>query len=139
MTSNALVRPLFDGPVDVVADVHGEIDALRALLRQMGYRHGVHPEGRRLVFLGDLTDRGPDSPAVVALVSRLIDKGLAQCVLGNHELNLLEGKRKHGNGWFFGEAEALDASGQAVPQTLATGRTRAAALGLFRRLPLVLE
>jgi hypothetical protein len=62
-----LVRPLFDGPIDVVGDVHGEIDALHDLLRHPGYiRHGDHPEGRRLVFLGDLTDRGPDRPSVEA-------------------------------------------------------------------------
>ena len=50
---------------------------------------------------GDLADRGPDSPAVVSLVSRLMDHGRAQCVLGNHELNLLRHGRKDGNGWYF--------------------------------------
>ncbi len=67
----------------------------------MGYdKRGVHPEGRRLVFLGDLVDRGPDSPAVVELVKRLVEDGLAQCILGNHELNLLRDKSKDGNGWY---------------------------------------
>lgn len=99
---NGLIRPLMGGPLDIVGDVHGEIDALRDLLRHLGYgATGRHPEGRRLVFIGDLSDRGPDSPAVIALVSGLLAQGLAQCVLGNHELNLLRQERKEGNGWYF--------------------------------------
>ena len=67
----------------------------------MGYdKKGVHPEGRRLVFLGDLVDRGPDSPAVVELVKQLVETGRAQCILGNHELNLLRDETKDGNGWY---------------------------------------
>ena len=76
MESGKLIRPLFEGPLDVVGDVHGEIDALTALLGQLGYDpQGVHPDGRRLVFVGDLCDRGPDSPAVIGLVRRLVETG----------------------------------------------------------------
>ncbi|MBI1915786.1 MAG: metallophosphoesterase [Planctomycetes bacterium] len=140
MVDNGLVQPLFEGSVDVIGDIHGEIDALRALLRHLGYDNdGVHPEGRRLIFLGDLTDRGPNSPAVVRLIGRLLDDGLAQGVMGNHDLNLLLGEKKHGNAWFFGRREALDASGRLVPQALADDETRTLTLRLFRRLPLVLE
>lgn len=100
-----LVRPLFDGPIDVVGDVHGEIEPLRELLAQLGYESsGRHPENRRLVFVGDLGDRGPDSPAVFELVRKLVGQGLAQCVLGNHELNLLRGELKPGNEWFIDPA-----------------------------------
>jgi len=53
------------------------------------------------VFIGDLSDRGPDSPAVVELVSDLVSRRLAQCILGNHELNLLRQEHKEGNGWYF--------------------------------------
>ena len=68
----SLIQPLFDGPLDIIGDVHGEIDPLRSLLRHLGYDDGgLHPDGRRLVFVGDLTDRGPDSPAVVNLIQRL--------------------------------------------------------------------
>ena len=57
-----LIEPLFDGPVDIVGDVHGEIHALEDLLGQLGFDpNGRHAEGRRLVFVGDLTDRGPDT------------------------------------------------------------------------------
>ena len=97
-----LIRELSPGPIDIVGDIHGEMDALQDLLKYLGYdRGGVHPQGRHLVFIGDLTDRGPDSPAVIELVSGLVSRGLAQCVLGNHELNLLRKARKEGNGWYF--------------------------------------
>ena len=96
-----LVQPLPDGPLDIIGDVHGEIEALRSLL----WRLGGDPEARRLsrpaVFVGDLVDRGPDSPAVVRLVRDLVEAGQAFCIAGNHELNLLEGSRKEGNGWYF--------------------------------------
>jgi hypothetical protein len=78
--TDSLVQPLFEGPVDVVDDIHGEIDALRSLMHHLGYADdGTHPKNRRLVFVGDLTDRGPDSPAVFDLVKRLVDSGRAQC------------------------------------------------------------
>ncbi len=141
MMTKPLIRPLFEGAIDIIADVHGEIDALRQILSHLGYRdNSSHPHGRRLVFLGDLTDRGPDCPAVVRLVDRLCSDGLAQCLLGNHELNLLRGEKKHGAGWFFGEErEDLDHSGRGVPQVPADQATRECALRLFRTLPLALE
>jgi hypothetical protein len=135
-----MLRPLFSGPLDIIADVHGEIDALRSLLRHLGYREdGIHPEGRRVVFVGDLTDRGPDSPAVVDLVAGWIDGGRAQCVLGNHELNILLARERHGNGWFYGKQQGLDRSGIIVPQVLADDHIRRQTLSLFASLPLVLE
>jgi hypothetical protein len=137
--SRSLVQPLLPGPIDIVADVHGEIEALNHLLGHLGYREGgTHPERRRLVFLGDLTDRGPDSPAVVALVRKLVDDGLAQCVLGNHDLNVLLGERRDDNNWFFGTERRHE--GHPVPEErFVNERDRTAARAFFRRLPLVLE
>ena len=55
-------------PYDIIGDVHGCIDELRDLLDRLGYQpdgDGVrHPEGRTLIFLGDLNDRGPSSIGV---------------------------------------------------------------------------
>ena len=47
------------------------------------------PEGRRAVFVGDLVDRGPASPAVLRLVMDMVDGRRALCVPGNHEAKLL--------------------------------------------------
>jgi hypothetical protein len=136
----SLVRPMFDGPVDIVGDVHGEIDALNSLLSHLGYdSNGAHPDGRRLVFLGDLTDRGPDSPAVVDLVQRLVETERAQCVLGNHDLNILLGYRKHDNHWFYGEEWSLDGSDQMTPAVLADDAVRQRVTAFFRTLPVALE
>jgi len=134
-----LVRELFDGGVDIIGDVHGEYDMLLALLKGLGYdSKGMHADGRRLVFVGDLTDRGPDSPAVVRLVRELVDVGRAQCVLGNHELNILRGERKQGNAWFFGERDRFK-DGSETNEALADSRGRRETLELFSSLPLALE
>jgi hypothetical protein len=103
-----LVGELFGGGVDIIGDIHGEYGALCTLLDRLGYDYnGMHPEGRRLVFVGDLVDRGPDSVSVVRLVKRFIEKGVAQCIIGNHEFNLLRKQHKHGNGWFYGDVETI--------------------------------
>ncbi len=134
IASQPLLQPMFDGPLDVVADVHGEIDALRSLLGHLGYdQRGRHAQGRRLVFLGDLVDRGPDSVAVVQTVQQLIDAGKAQCVMGNHELNILLDKPKPDNGWFFGH----DTTSRDMKT--ASDSQKSAVLRFIRRLPLALH
>lgn len=41
---NHYIQPLFDGPVDIVGDMHGEADALEQLMARLGYeRNGRHP------------------------------------------------------------------------------------------------
>ncbi|MEU3452661.1 polynucleotide kinase-phosphatase [Micromonospora sp. NPDC006766] len=87
------------GPFDIVGDVHGCRQELEALLLRLGYalRHddagrpvdAVHPAGRTPVFVGDLVDRGPDSPGVLRLVMGMVAAGHAICVPGNHEQKLL--------------------------------------------------
>ncbi|GGP60153.1 hypothetical protein GCM10010185_35720 [Saccharothrix coeruleofusca] len=73
------------GPFDVIGDVHGCAAELARLLRELGYRDGAHPEGRKAVFVGDLVDRGPDTPGVLRLVMDMVRAGRALCVRGNHE------------------------------------------------------
>ena len=76
---DALASAAFDGPIDVVGDVHGEIDALDDLLAALGYHgRGDHPAGRRLIFIGDLCDRGPDSPGVIRRVREMVGSDLAR-------------------------------------------------------------
>ncbi|POX60744.1 polynucleotide kinase-phosphatase [Streptomyces sp. Ru62] len=73
------------GPFDIVGDIHGCSAELEALLAELGYADGVHPEGRTAVFVGDLVDRGPDSPGVLRRVMSMVKSGNALCVPGNHE------------------------------------------------------
>ncbi|MFI9644877.1 polynucleotide kinase-phosphatase [Streptomyces sp. NPDC052040] len=76
------------GPFDIIGDIHGCSAELEALLVALGYADGVHPEGRTAVFVGDLVDRGPDSPGVLRRVMSMVASGNALCVPGNHENKL---------------------------------------------------
>ncbi|KUN40111.1 polynucleotide kinase-phosphatase [Streptomyces longwoodensis] len=73
------------GPFDIIGDIHGCASELEALLGKLGYVDGVHPGGRTAVFVGDLVDRGPDSPGVLRRVMAMVKSGNALCVPGNHE------------------------------------------------------
>lgn len=141
-----LRQTLPEGPLDIVGDVHGEIDALRSLLRHLGVDLRSRTAERPLVFVGDLVDRGPDSVAVVELVRALVERGQAHCVAGNHEINLLLADRKEGNGWAWADAtdhhqpkEPPGARPQPFDSRLATPAERDAILDFFGTLPLVLE
>jgi protein phosphatase len=86
------------GPFDVVGDVHGCLNELLELFTQLGYgidrRDGTAevspPEGRKLVFVGDLVDRGPATPEVLELVMGMVRSGQALCVPGNHDVKLVK-------------------------------------------------
>ncbi|MFF3644460.1 polynucleotide kinase-phosphatase [Streptomyces sp. NPDC002564] len=76
------------GPFDIVGDIHGCAAELETLLGKLGYADGVHPQGRTAVFVGDLVDRGPDTPGVLRRVMGMVAAGTALCVPGNHENKL---------------------------------------------------
>ncbi|MEU9535606.1 polynucleotide kinase-phosphatase [Streptomyces sp. NPDC048213] len=76
------------GPFDIIGDIHGCRSELDTLLGKLGYVDGAHPEGRTAVFVGDLVDRGPDSPGVLRRVMSMVADGNALCVPGNHENKL---------------------------------------------------
>ncbi|MFG2561548.1 polynucleotide kinase-phosphatase [Streptomyces sp. NPDC048496] len=76
------------GPFDIIGDIHGCSSELETLLGKLGYADGAHPEGRTAVFVGDLVDRGPDSPGVLRRVMSMVATGNALCVPGNHENKL---------------------------------------------------
>jgi len=77
---------------DLIGDIHGHADALRGLLRGLGYRERLggyrHPT-RQAIFLGDFIDRGPGQREVLELVRAMVENGAAQAVMGNHEFNAL--------------------------------------------------
>jgi polynucleotide kinase-phosphatase len=95
------------GPFDIIGDVHGCHAELVTLLARLGYDGVHHPQGRTAVFVGDLVDRGPDSPAVVRLVSSMVAAGTALCVSGNHEAKLLRALRGANVRVAHGLAESL--------------------------------
>lgn len=109
------------GPFDIIGDVHGCYDELVELLSKLGYtlvQRPSEPEGtcdlsgssgaqRKLIFVGDLVDRGPKTPAVLRLVMKLVQEGRALCVPGNHDVKLLRALRGRNVQVTHGLAESL--------------------------------
>jgi polynucleotide kinase-phosphatase len=106
------------GPFDVIGDVHGCFEELRALLAKLGYvvartdgdvpRFRVTPPaGRKAVFLGDLVDRGPGVVETLSLVMDMVAEGAALCVPGNHETKLLRKLRGRDVRLTHGLAESM--------------------------------
>ncbi|MGW2327929.1 polynucleotide kinase-phosphatase [Streptomyces sp. NPDC001700] len=117
------------GPFDIIGDIHGCRSELETLLGKLGYalrRDGqgrpadaVHPEGRTAVFVGDLVDRGPDSPGVLRLVMGMVASGAALCVPGNHEHKLaryLKGRKVKLTHGLAETVEQLDREHTADPE-----------------------
>lgn len=116
------------GPFDVIGDVHGCADELIELVEQLGYEvegQGLdavvkpHSEGRSLVFLGDIVDRGPRVADTLALVMNSVQAGTALCVQGNHEAKLrkkLSGREVTVSHGLARTLEELDAQGPAFTE-----------------------
>jgi protein phosphatase len=85
------------GPFDIIGDIHGCADELQALLAQLGYRvewsedrgdrlvSVIPPDGRKVVFVGDLVDRGPNTPDVLRIAMSMTAAETAYAVQGNHD------------------------------------------------------
>ncbi|MCZ6817802.1 MAG: polynucleotide kinase-phosphatase [Planctomycetota bacterium] len=115
------------GPFDIIGDLHGCCDELETLLDRLGYRIASrvsndspwagrvyeHPEGRKVVFLGDLGDRGPRILDCFRLARNMVDAGRALCIPGNHDVKLLRKLRgknvniSHGLAATLAEIDAL--------------------------------
>lgn len=87
---------------DIIGDIHGHHDKLTALLTVLGYRSRDntwrHPDGRRVLILGDFIDRGPRIRDVLHLVRGMCDAGDALAIMGNHEYNAVCYHTPDGNG-----------------------------------------
>lgn len=76
-----------DYPIIAVGDLHGQLGFLDRLLAKLR-THEVWPAAR-LVFLGDLVDRGPDVKGTVQRVMDVLaEKPGSTCVMGNHDFAL---------------------------------------------------
>jgi len=77
---------------DLIGDIHGHADELKALLEHMGYIHNgkyySHPT-RTAIFLGDFIDRGHQQREVINTVMPMVKSGSAMAVMANHEFNAL--------------------------------------------------
>lgn len=95
------------GPFDIIGDVHGCVDELITLLLALGYsvrlegagddRRAITraPEGRQAFFVGDLIDRGPNSPDVLRIAMDMSAARQAHMVVGNHDDKFLRWLKGH--------------------------------------------
>jgi bis(5'-nucleosyl)-tetraphosphatase (symmetrical) len=63
----------------IIGDIHGCYDELMELMRY------INTDKMRVIFVGDIGDRGLKSAECIWYVKDLCKKGLAECVMGNHE------------------------------------------------------
>lgn len=87
-------RLLPEGKWDVIGDTHGLFDELKALLAKAGWsvldgRLQPHPEGRRVLLLADMVDRGTQSIELLRFAKRAMEDGLLLSIKGNHEDKLV--------------------------------------------------
>ena len=90
---------------DLIGDVHGQQGRLVALLHSRGYHPSAlglrNPEGRKVVFLGDYIDRGPNIREVLQTVRAMVESGDAHAIMGNHEFNAVLFAEPDGRGGFL--------------------------------------
>lgn len=101
--ADVLARFADPGPFDAIGDVHGCLNELVTILGLLGYEtltdergrlvNARHPEGRRAIFLGDLVDRGPDTPGTLRLAMGMMAEGNALGIRGNHDDKLARALR----------------------------------------------
>ncbi|TCP31898.1 metallophosphoesterase family protein [Sphingomonas sp. BK235] len=110
--------------VYAIGDLHGRLDLFRALMRAIERDHAARaPVTTRIVLLGDIVDRGPDSATLVQGCMRLSQRNPRFTVLrGNHEemmVHALRGDLWAYRAWLdFGGRETLLSWG-APPELVA--------------------
>lgn len=103
------------GPFDLIGDVHGCFDEVLALLDKLEYRVAqvdehyrvTHAESRKIIFVGDLVDRGPKTPAVIRFAIDVVESGAGFCVAGNHDVKLVKALRGRDVKMSHGLAESV--------------------------------
>jgi hypothetical protein len=134
------------GVYDIIGDIHGCAKNLTDLLAALGYRENDwtgaywHPE-RQAIYVGDLIDRGSEQLRVLEIVTRMVDSGSAQIVMGNHEFNAIAFaiQRPDGSGEFLRRHSDKNTKQHQSFLDQVTGPTRERYLQWFKTIPLWLD
>jgi serine/threonine protein phosphatase 1 len=106
-----------------VGDVHGEADKLARLVGAIENDARLRGGDFKIIFLGDMIDRGPQSREVVDMVMRLQKEGRAEALKGNHEeLMLYAYERDESDGLYHWSASGGEDTIRSYQN--ANGRTR---------------
>ena len=119
-----------------IGDVHGCLDLLQGLERQIAEDAADTPGDRLIVMLGDLIDRGPASAEVIEHMQAPPPAGFRRlCLRGNHEQMLLGFLRQQRDGavWLANGGWKTIASYGASPTEMAAASGRRAAVDLLLR------
>src|ERR1019366_7165910 len=129
---------------DIVGDIHGHADPLHRLMGKLGYveLEGVfrHPE-RKMIFVGDFTDRGPQQRDVLRIARSMCEAGVASAVMGNHEFNAIGWAAQNKDGRFLRSHSEKNASQHAkfLGQIEEDSADHKEAVSWFKRLPIWLD
>lgn len=93
--------------LDIIGDIHACFEEFMTLLDKLGYQKiekvYIHPEGRKILSLGDVMSRGPQSIECMLFFLRHVEAGQAYMIDSNHGWKIarwLEGRKvqlKHGD------------------------------------------
>lgn len=129
---------------DLIGDIHGHCTTLQKMLTQLGYaeQEGVwqHPT-RKIIFVGDYIDRGPQIKETLELVKRMTDAGHAIALMGNHEYNAVAYATQGGSGDYLRSHDAAHNKQHAATlnQFAAYPSEWQGYLQWFKTLPLFLD
>lgn len=94
--------------IDLIGDIHACYEEFITLLNKLGYRQNenglyIHPDGRKMVSLGDVMSRGPESIKSMLFFLKHVESGLAYMIDSNHGWKIarwLDGRKvqlRHGD------------------------------------------
>lgn len=89
---NRLGNPLLidvGNGIDFIGDIHGCFEEFSEILSKLGYIENeegyfIHPEGRKILSLGDVMSRGPRSIETLQFFQKHVAAGLAYMIDSNH-------------------------------------------------------
>ncbi len=124
LPAEATALPAPKQPIFVIGDLHGRSDLLEQILEQLDAEVGaLKLKNPKLVFVGNLIDRGPSSARVLNRMQELTREFPANvtCLLGSHEqmcLDFLSAPKARWARWSKeGAAATFESFGVELPST----------------------
>lgn len=87
-----MINTITSNAIDFIGDIHGHADELEELLKKLHYKKidGYYQHSmRKVFFVGDFIDRGPQIREVLEIVRPMVENDAAYAVIGNHEHNAI--------------------------------------------------